>query len=79
MLRRIEAPTLVIAGELDAFGGPTMDEIDEALPDPTLVTVPGADHFAFLEPGSRTPWSRAVLDYLAGRAGRAERDGRARR
>jgi proline iminopeptidase len=65
-LRRIKAPTLVIAGERDAFGGPTMDEIAGALPNPTVVTVPGADHFAFLEPERRAPWSRAVLDFLAG-------------
>ena len=66
LLARIEAPTLVIAGEHDAFGGPTMDEIADALPNPTIVTVPGADHFAFLEPDSRAPWSRAVLDFLTG-------------
>ena len=65
MLERIDAPTLVIAGEHDAFGGPTTDEIAEALPDPTVVTVSGADHFAFLEPDNRAPWSRAVLDFLA--------------
>jgi pimeloyl-ACP methyl ester carboxylesterase len=65
LLARIESPTLVIAGERDAFGGPTTDEIAEALPDPTVVTILGADHFAFLEPGSRAPWSRAVLDFLA--------------
>lgn len=65
-LRRIDAPTLVIAGERDPFGGPTTDEIAEALPNPTVVTVAGADHFAFLEPGRRAPWSRAVLDFLAG-------------
>ena len=65
LLARIEPPTLVIAGERDPFGGPTMDEIAEALPNPTVVTVPGADHFAFLEPESRAPWSRAVLDFLA--------------
>jgi pimeloyl-ACP methyl ester carboxylesterase len=65
-LRRIEAPTLVIAGERDAFGGPTVNEIAGALQNPTVVTVPGADHFAFLEPERRAPWSRAVLDFLAG-------------
>jgi pimeloyl-ACP methyl ester carboxylesterase len=66
MLGRIEAPTLVIAGERDAFGGPTSEEIAEALADPAVVTVPGADHFAFLEPGMREPWSRAILDFLSG-------------
>jgi pimeloyl-ACP methyl ester carboxylesterase len=65
-LARIEAPTLVIAGERDPFAGPTLDEIAGALPDPTVVTVPGADHFPFLEPEGRAPWSRAVLDFLAG-------------
>jgi proline iminopeptidase len=65
LVRRIEAPTLVIAGEHDAFGGPTADEIAEALPDPTVVTLPATDHFAFLEPAGRAPWSRAVLDFLA--------------
>jgi hypothetical protein len=29
------------------------------------VTIPGADHFAFLEPDSRARWSQAVLDFLA--------------
>jgi pimeloyl-ACP methyl ester carboxylesterase len=66
LLQRIEAPTLVLTGERDVFGGPTIEEIVELLPDPTVVTIPGADHFAFLEPESRTSWSRAVLDFLAG-------------
>jgi proline iminopeptidase len=65
MLARITAPTLVIAGEHDPFGGPTTDEIAAALPRPTVVTVRGADHFPFLEPASRAPWSRAILDFLA--------------
>jgi pimeloyl-ACP methyl ester carboxylesterase len=63
---RIDAPTLVLAGERDAFGGPTVDEIAEALPNPTVVNVAGVDHFAFLEPAGRAPWSRALLDFLAG-------------
>jgi pimeloyl-ACP methyl ester carboxylesterase len=64
-LRRITAPTLVIAGERDPFGGAATDEIAAALPDPTVVTVPGADHFPFLEAAHRAAWSRAVLDFLA--------------
>jgi pimeloyl-ACP methyl ester carboxylesterase len=64
-LARISAPTLVMFGERDPFGGPTSDEIAAALPDPTVVTVPGADHFPFLEPAHRAPWARAVLDFLA--------------
>ncbi|MDQ4040674.1 MAG: alpha/beta hydrolase [Actinomycetota bacterium] len=65
-LRGIGAPTLVIAGEHDAFGAPaTMDELAGALPHPTVVTVPGTDHFPFLEPQHRGAWSRPVLDFLA--------------
>jgi proline iminopeptidase len=66
LLWRIDAPTLVIAGDRDPFGGPTVDEIAVALPNPTVVTVPGGDHFVFLEPDGRAPWSRAVLEFLAG-------------
>ncbi len=65
LLARITAPTLVITGEIDPFGGPTCDEIAAALPNPTVVTIPGADHFPVLEPDHRAPWSRAILDFLA--------------
>ena len=51
--------------ERDPLGGPTSDEIAAALPDPTVVTVPGADHVPFLEPAHRAPCARAVLDFLA--------------
>ena len=34
------APKLVIAGEHDPFGGPTVDEIADALPNPTVVPRP---------------------------------------
>ena len=64
LLAQIEAPTLVFAGENDAFGGPTTEEIAAALPDATTAIVPGADHFACLEPGLRPAWSRPVLDFL---------------
>jgi pimeloyl-ACP methyl ester carboxylesterase len=64
LLERVASPALVIAGEHDPFGGPTTDEIAGALQDPTVVTIPGADHFPFLEADSRAPWSRAVLDFL---------------
>jgi pimeloyl-ACP methyl ester carboxylesterase len=66
LLARIDAPTLVIAGERDPFGGPMTQEIAQALPNATQVTVPEADHFPFLEPGRRVAWSRAVLEFLAG-------------
>ena len=65
LLGRITAPTLVIAGDLDPFGGPVSDEIAAALAQPTVVTILGADHFPFLEPEHRATWARAVLDFLA--------------
>src|SRR5262249_59069777 len=68
LLARIDAPTLVIAGDADPFY-PAAAELAAALPDATLVTIPGADHFPFLEPDHRGPWARAVLDFL--RAGAA--------
>jgi proline iminopeptidase len=66
LLARITAPTLVITGEIDPFGGPTTEEIAAALAQPTVVTIPGADHFPFLEDEHRAAWSRAILDFLAG-------------
>ncbi len=60
----VTANTLVIAGELDPFGGPVSEEMAAALPDPPVVTIPGPDHFVFLEPEHRPDWSRAVLDFL---------------
>ena len=66
LLAHITAPTLVIAGEIDPFGGPTSDEIVAALPQATVVSILGADHFPFLEAEHRAAWSRAILDFLAG-------------
>jgi proline iminopeptidase len=64
-LERITAPTLVIAGDQDAFVS-AQEEIAAALPNGTLVVLPGLDHFPFLEgPEERALWSRVVLDFLA--------------
>jgi pimeloyl-ACP methyl ester carboxylesterase len=64
MLKRIEAPTLVLACEHDAFDAST-DEMAGQLPNPTVTTIPGADHFAYAEnPDNRAAWSRAILDFL---------------
>jgi pimeloyl-ACP methyl ester carboxylesterase len=43
----------------------SIDETADALPNPTAVTIAGADHFVFLEPDYRPRWSRAILDFLA--------------
>jgi pimeloyl-ACP methyl ester carboxylesterase len=64
-LARVEAPTLVITGALDPFGEAPAREIAAALPRSTLVVLPGADHFVFLEPANRAAWARSVLDFLA--------------
>jgi proline iminopeptidase len=64
LLDRIETPTLVLAAEHDFFE-PSAAEIAASLPDPTLIVIPGSDHFSYLEPEGRAAWSRAVLDFLA--------------
>jgi len=63
LLAGVPAPVLVITGSEDAFLSGSY-EIAEALPNATLVVLPGVDHFPYLEPGHAEPWSRAVLDFL---------------
>jgi proline iminopeptidase len=63
LLAHVPAPTLVICGAEDAFVSGA-EEIAAALPDATLVILPGADHFPFLEPDHEAAWSRAVLEFL---------------
>jgi pimeloyl-ACP methyl ester carboxylesterase len=64
-LAGVDAPVLVITGELDPFGESTAREIADALPRAKLVLVPGARHFTFGESANRGVWARAVLDFLA--------------
>jgi len=64
LLRGIDAPALVLACERDAFL-PAAAEIVAELPNATVATIPGADHFAYVEPEHRRAWSQAVLDFLA--------------
>jgi proline iminopeptidase len=61
----VHAPTLVITGDVDPFATGA-GEIVAALPNATLATLPGADHFPFLEPGHGAAWSHAVRGFLAG-------------
>jgi len=63
LLEQIEAPTLVVAAELDPFAA-TAQATHELLPDSRLVILPGADHFTFLEPDNRPAWCRSILDFL---------------
>ena len=62
-LARLQAPTLVIAGDVDPMGAPAAQELVAALPNGRLEIVPG-DHFPFLEREHRPQWSRAVLGFL---------------
>jgi pimeloyl-ACP methyl ester carboxylesterase len=64
LLARVDAPTLVIGGELDPFGPSAHEEIAAALPNTTLTILAGADHFPFLEPDRREAWQRVVLDFV---------------
>jgi proline iminopeptidase len=63
-LARVDAPTLVIGGELDPFGPSAQEEIAAALPNATVTILAGADHFPFLEPDRREAWQQAVLDFV---------------
>ena len=63
LLAGVAAPVLVITGSEDPFLSGSY-EIAESLPNATLVVLPGADHFPYLEPRHAEPWSRAVLDFL---------------
>ena len=63
LLGRIEAPTLVIAGEEDFITGPVCaSEIADGIPGAEKVLLPGIGHFLFVEgPGA---WRDAVLSFL---------------
>ena len=63
LLRRIDAPTLLITGEADPFRH-SMDEMAGELPNATTILVPGADHIVPLEPENRPAWAGAILDFL---------------
>ncbi len=64
-LVRVRAPALVITGERDPFGECAAREIAGALPNATVVVLPGAGHFVFGESANRQAWARAILDFLA--------------
>ena len=66
LLERITAPTLVLAADLDPFAAEARETADN-LPDATLVVLPQADHFTFLEEANRPAWSRAILAFLRSR------------
>ncbi len=64
-LARIDAPTLIITGELDFICGPvSAHEIAAAMPAAELVILPGCGHFIFVE--QPEAFRSAVLDFLAG-------------
>jgi 3-oxoadipate enol-lactonase len=62
-LARIQAPTLVIAGELDAGTPPAMSEaIARAIPDAKLAVIPGAAHLSAVEKPAQ--FNELVLRFL---------------
>jgi pimeloyl-ACP methyl ester carboxylesterase len=64
-LGRVEADTLVIAGELDFICGPvSAQEITDALPGADLAILPGVGHFVFVE--ARDSFRDAVEAFLSG-------------
>jgi 3-oxoadipate enol-lactonase len=64
-LSRIEAPTLVIAGEADAGTPPAMSQaIAAAIPGARLAVIPGAAHLSSAEKPEE--FARLVMDFLAG-------------
>ena len=65
-LARVTAPSLAITGELDPFGESAALEIADALPNATLLVLPGAGHFIFSESANRNAWAQAILAFLAG-------------
>jgi len=68
-LARVDAPTLVIAGALDAAGRQRAETVAAALPDARLAIVPGAGHTPHLE--RPTAFRRLVVAFLdAAPAGR---------
>jgi proline iminopeptidase len=63
-LARVAAPALAIGGDQDSFT-PGLLEAATVLLEPTVVVLPGHDHFPFLEgPEHRAEWSGAVLEFL---------------
>jgi pimeloyl-ACP methyl ester carboxylesterase len=63
-LENVTAPVLVITGGEDPMGESTAAEIVAVLPNASLVVVPHAGHFTFLEGAARGPWAEAILDFL---------------
>jgi pimeloyl-ACP methyl ester carboxylesterase len=55
----------VLTGSEDVFVSGA-HEITAALANATLVILPGADHFPYLEPDHADAWSQAVVDFLKG-------------
>jgi proline iminopeptidase len=62
---RIEAPTLVVHGELDAIPAAFSTWLAETIPSARYELLPGVSHFAFLE--DPEPFFAAVTPFLAAR------------
>jgi len=62
-LEQIEAPTLVITGELDIWGAGAAPELDAHLRDVRVRVLPGVGHMPWIEDPER--FRREVLDFLS--------------
>jgi pimeloyl-ACP methyl ester carboxylesterase len=62
LLGRIEAPALVITGELDPWGAGAATELESGLPDAHVVVLPGVGHMPWIEDPER--FRQEVLAFL---------------
>lgn len=62
LLPEIEAQTLVITGELDAWGAWAVPELESGIRDTHVVVMPGVGHMPWVE--EREGFRRALLEFL---------------
>jgi pimeloyl-ACP methyl ester carboxylesterase len=62
LLPEIEAQTLVITGELDAWGAWAVPELESGIRDTQVVVMPGVGHMPWVE--EREGFRRTVLEFL---------------
>jgi pimeloyl-ACP methyl ester carboxylesterase len=62
LLGQIDAPTLVITGDLDPWGAGATRDLESGLPDARLVVLPGVGHMPWIEDAEN--FRREVLAFL---------------
>jgi pimeloyl-ACP methyl ester carboxylesterase len=61
-LPQIEAPTLVITGEIDPWGAGAVPELESGIPDARVVVMPGIGHMPWVEEADG--FRSALLEFL---------------